>query len=208
MLGKRSLDAAAKRRLPAGLHLGFGARAARKSAQPMDQIRSQLALPARMPPWVAGIFATLLVASGTVPIIRALSPSYAGIPTDRAPSAQRADPRRSGDIHGKDGLPEVAAAGTVTARRSGMRCAECGVIVSMRRLVRSDDAGATLGGSASGGTAGQPMPADGANMPGYEFTVRFRDGSVLVFNEATPRTWRPGSRVIVIGRGPASTELP
>jgi outer membrane lipoprotein SlyB len=33
---------------------------------------------------------------------------------------------------------------------------------------------------------------------GYEITIRFRDGKMMVFNEATPRAWRPGDRVIVI----------
>ena len=37
-----------------------------------------------------------------------------------------------------------------------------------------------------------------ATGEGYEITVRFRDGKLMVFNEATPRTWRPGSSVIVI----------
>lgn len=173
----------------------------------MGQTRIQLALPARVPPWIAAIFIALLVASGTVPIIRAFSPSYAGIPVERAPSVQEADPRGPGDIHAKAGQPEVATAGAIIARRNGVWCAECGVVASMRQLVLSGDAGAALAGSASVGTAGQAMPADSATMAGYEFTVRFRDGSSIVFNETTPRTWRPGSRVIVIGRTLASTEL-
>jgi hypothetical protein len=42
----------------------------------------------------------------------------------------------------------------------------------------------------------------------YETTVRFRDGSTAVFNEATPRTWRTGGRVIVIGGSNASPTHP
>jgi hypothetical protein len=34
----------------------------------------------------------------------------------------------------------------------------------------------------------------------YEITVRLRDGSTTVLKEASPRTWRLGNRVIVIGR--------
>jgi hypothetical protein len=37
----------------------------------------------------------------------------------------------------------------------------------------------------------------------YEITVRFRDGSTTVLNEASPRTWRLSNRVIVIGRSNA-----
>ncbi|HEX2459760.1 MAG TPA: hypothetical protein VHJ58_06390 [Vicinamibacterales bacterium] len=32
----------------------------------------------------------------------------------------------------------------------------------------------------------------------YEVTIRFRDGSRWVFNEATPRTWRSGTAVKII----------
>ena len=37
-------------------------------------------------------------------------------------------------------------------------------------------------------------------------TIRFRDGSTMVLNEADPRTWRLGTRVIVIGRSSASND--
>jgi hypothetical protein len=33
-------------------------------------------------------------------------------------------------------------------------------------------------------------------------TVRFRDGTTTVFQEATARTWHPGVRVLVIAGGP------
>lgn len=173
----------------------------------MDQIRIKLALPARVPPWLAALFFASLVASGTVPIIRAFSPSYAGIPVERAPSLPGTHAHGSGNVDPSAGQPEVAAAGAVVARRSGVWCADCGVVASMRQLVRTGDAATTPAGTASGDTAGPATPADGATMVDYEFTVRFRDGSAIVFNEATPRTWRPGSRVIVIGRSLASTDL-
>ena len=40
--------------------------------------------------------------------------------------------------------------------------------------------------------------AHAAAEPGYEITVRLRVGTTTVFNEATPRAWRPGGRVMVI----------
>jgi outer membrane lipoprotein SlyB len=179
----------------------------------MDLTRIQLGLPARVPPWIAAIFIGLLVASGTAPIIRAFSPSYAGIPVERAPSVQGADLRASGDAHTKAWQLEVAATGAMIAHRNRVWCAECGVVESMRQLVRSGDAGdsgtavAGLARSASGGTPSQAISSDNATRLGYEFTVRFRDGSAIVFDEATPRTWRSGSRVIVVGRTHASTDL-
>jgi hypothetical protein len=178
----------------------------------MDQTRIHLALPARVPLWIATVFIGLLVASGTVPIIRAFSPSYAGIPVEHRTFGQGADPRGSGDAHAKARQPEVPVADAVVARRNGVWCAECAVVESMRQLVPSGEAGesgiavARLAGSATGGSTGQAVPSHNATRAGYEFTVRFRDGSAIVFNEATPRTWRPGSRVIVIGPH-ASTDL-
>jgi hypothetical protein len=65
----------------------------------------------------------------------------------------------------------AAARGTISARARA-HCSGCGVIQSMRQIERSR---------------------------GYETTVRFRDGHTAVFNETTPRTWRTGGRVIVIG---------
>jgi hypothetical protein len=45
------------------------------------------------------------------------------------------------------------------------------------------------------------IAANSGTEHGYETTVRFRDGSTTVFYEMTQRTWRPGSRVLVIGGG-------
>lgn len=179
----------------------------------MDQTRIQLALPARAPPWIAAIFIASLVTSGIIPIIRAFSPSYASIPVERAPSVQSADPRGSGNARTKAQQLDVAV-GAMIARPNGVWCADCGVVESMRQVVRAGEAGdsgtadARPAGSATGGTAGQAKPSHDATRAAYEFTVRFRDGSAIVFEEATPRTWRPGSRVIVIGRSQVSTDLP
>jgi hypothetical protein len=43
------------------------------------------------------------------------------------------------------------------------------------------------------------IAANNGTEHGYETTVRFRDGSTTVFYEVTKRTWRSGSRVLVIG---------
>jgi hypothetical protein len=58
-------------------------------------------------------------------------------------------------------------------------CAECGVIESVREIDTRGDQGTE-------------------STRSYEFTIRFPDGSRRVFNEATPRTWRSGTRVRVI----------
>jgi len=74
------------------------------------------------------------------------------------------------------GNPEdhAAPAGVVSDTPARTTCAECGVIEAVREI---DTPGAARS---------------------YEVTIRFRDGSKRVFNEATPRSWRAGTRVRVI----------
>ena len=59
---------------------------------------------------------------------------------------------------------------------SGTRCSGCGVVESIREIVAADNATPTS----------------------YATTVRFRDGTKTVFNEAAPRDWHAGERVLVI----------
>lgn len=78
----------------------------------------------------------------------------------------------------------------------GGRCAECGVIMSMREIGARDE-GAGL--DASGGTAAgkqDELPVTSARR--YEITIRLTDRSSRVINHASPASWRPGERVIVI----------
>jgi len=73
----------------------------------------------------------------------------------------------------------TGSAGVVSDTPTRTTCAECGVIESVREID-------TRGEQAAESTRS------------YEITIRFRDGSRRVFNEATPRTWRSGTRVMVI----------
>ena len=57
------------------------------------------------------------------------------------------------------------------------RCSGCGVVESIREIVAADN---------------------NATPKSYVITVRFRDGTKTVLNEATPRDWQAGTRVIVI----------
>ena len=113
----------------------------------------------------------------------------------------------SGDILALDILP-VASAQPVAmtaqtapgeaagAARAKGRCAECGVIMSMREIAARDE-GAGL--DASGGTVfghQDALPETSARR--YEITVRLADRSSRVINYASPASWRPGERVIVI----------
>jgi hypothetical protein len=89
------------------------------------------------------------------------------------------------------------------AARAKGRCAECGVITSMREIAARDE-GAGL--DASGGTVSghqDALPETSARR--YEITIRLADRSSRVINYASPASWRPGERVIVIdGANPSN----
>lgn len=71
------------------------------------------------------------------------------------------------------------SAGVVSDPPTGTTCAECGVIESVREIR----------------TRGEQTAESIAR---YESTIRFRDGSRRVLNEATPRTWRSGTAVRIM----------
>ncbi len=139
-------------------------------------MRAHIDRPAGMPIWIAGISLCMLTAVGLVAIARAIPDSYAGIPDARA------------------GEPQARPAGVqaTSNRQIPVRCAECGVIESMRQIVPP-------GAAARRGVVDVGVAANAVTASAYETTVRFRDGRTAVFNEASPRAWRSGSRVIVIG---------
>jgi outer membrane lipoprotein SlyB len=104
------------------------------------------------------------------------------------------------------------------------RCAECGVIESMREIeVRGEGTGlgavggavvggvvghqvgrgrgndvATVLGAVGGAMAGNQIEKQAKSTKSYEITVRFDDGSSRVINEANPPTWRTGDKVKVM----------
>jgi hypothetical protein len=152
------------------------------------EIRTHFERPKRVPMWIAGISIGLLVASGTVAIVRSIPASYANIMDEGVPSKHQVASSESEDVRVDDLHANLSAAHDSINRRNRAWCSECGVVESMRQI------------TASGGA----IAASALTAKGYEITVRFRDGGTTVFNEASPRTWQLGSRVIVIGRSNAS----
>jgi len=69
------------------------------------------------------------------------------------------------------GAPDVA-------RETSRHCLHCGWIQSKREI-------------------GPDASAPGAAVI-YEYTMRLRDGSVHVFRESSPSSWREGQRLILI----------
>jgi hypothetical protein len=156
--------------------------------------------------WIAGISICVLAASGIVTIVRSIPASYAGIPDEGAPSTRGAAPSLSEDARVDDPQARLAIAPDTISRRNRVRCPDCGVVESMRKIERSRDVGTQdssnlrVARSVSSGVSAGAIAASAIAEKNYEITVRFRDGSTTVFNEANARTWQLGSRVIVIGR--------
>jgi hypothetical protein len=121
---------------------------------------------------IAVISIFLLAASAIVAVVRAIPASYASIPNERA-SEHAVVPSGLEDTYVND-------------PRNRAWCPECGFVESIRHI------------ESPRGASGSAIAASALTGKDYEITIRFRDGSTTVFNEATPRTWRLGSRVIVI----------
>jgi hypothetical protein len=139
-------------------------------------MRTHFIRPARVSLWIAGVSICVLSASAVVAIVRSIPASYAS--TKAAPARITSEP-------------------DPTSRRSQAWCPDCGVVESIRMLGHS--ANTKIAADVVGGNPGRATA-----QKDYEITVRFRDGSTTVFNQASPESWRLGSRVIVVGRSNAS----
>jgi hypothetical protein len=136
--------------------------------------------------WIAGISLCVLAASGVVAIVRSIPASYANILDEGAPSNHQIVSSESEELHLDDPQAHPSVSRNAIGRRNRVGCPECGFVESVRPIERS------------GGASGATIAANAQSARGYEITVRLRDGSSTVFNEANPGTWRLGSRVIVI----------
>ncbi len=77
------------------------------------------------------------------------------------------------------------------------RCAECGVIESMRKIEIPDE---LIQVHAPGRIAALNRGENDGTSPGrYAITIRLKDGSTRVITDAHPARWRPGERVSLIG---------
>lgn len=173
-------------------------------------MRTHFQRPARAPMWIAGISIGLFAAMGIAAIARSISVSYADIPHANAPAARDAASGVANGAGAGTAQAQVEGAPVAAGVRNRARCPECGVVESIRQIARSGDTGGHAAGAgrvarrASSKGSGSAMAADGATTNGYEITVRLRDGSKTVFNEPSPRSWQPGSRVLVISRADAA----
>ncbi len=142
----------------------------RKSAN----MRAQVDQSPHLLMWIASVAVTLLCTAG-IAAFMAWMPTAVGNPKDNAALAASSPI----PTHPASATGDAASAGVVSDTPTGVTCAECGVIESVREI-----------------DAHGERPAESTRS--YEFTIRFQDGSRRVFTEATPRNWRSGTRVKVI----------
>lgn len=202
--------------------------------------------------WVAGIAVILFSAAG-ISAIMGWIPTSTGTAGNNAalekltgtsvepaapavPAPQAANPAKH--VAPKTRTAPVHVAGSTTAAQSAQRdpesvvssasarrrCAECGVIESVREIQNRGEGtglgavgGAVVGGllgnqvgSGRGNTAATAIGAVGGVIAGneiekrvkstksYEVTVRFDDGSSRVISAASAPTWRTGDHVRVV----------
>jgi len=136
--------------------------------------RTQVDRSPHLPIWIANAATTLLCAAGIASFIAWL-PTASGEPDEDTFLSERS----LQSVNAAAATGDLASVSVASHTPTRATCAGCGVV----ELVREID---TRGDHAVESTRS------------YELTIRFQDGSTRVFNEATPRTWRPGARVMVI----------
>jgi hypothetical protein len=164
----------------------------------------QFKLPGPTPIWLVAVSFCSLAGWGSVAILRSIPASYANIPAGSAVSAQAALSDAAADVHAADTQSQLAAGRPTSKPSKRVTCSECGVVESIREIARPEVVGRQDDPKLAPRVSGGAIVARTMVGKSYEVTVRFRDGSTTVFNEAGARTWRMGGRVIMIGRSVAS----
>ena len=159
---------------------------------------------ASFPTRIGGIALGLMVAAGSFAIAGSTRGSGAIDDTDPR-TGHAADAARSGEAGAWDLQESAPAAPAAIKPRQWPRCPECGVVESVRRAegaVGADGQAIASDGSrafAHGSASESAFDANDGAEEVYEVSVRLRDGSTTMFTTATPRIWRQGSQVNVIG---------
>lgn len=165
--------------------------------------------------WIAGVAVILFSAVG-IGAFMGWIPTSIGKPGEEALPARVASPTA--------GPAKVAVAKVPPVPVAAARCAECGVIQSVREIETKGEGtglgaaggavvGGVLGSQIGGGDGKKVMAVVGAvggavagheiekrvkSHKSYEITVRLDDGSTRTINEANPPSWRNGDKVKVL----------
>jgi len=140
---------------------------------------------------------------------------------DQARDQARAEARAEARDQARD---QARAQARAQAQVAKAKCAECGVIESVREITTKGEGSglgvvggavvggllghqvgggrgkdiATVAGAVGGAVAGHEIEKRVKSGKSYDITVRFEDGSSRVINEANAPSWRIGDRVKVI----------
>jgi outer membrane lipoprotein SlyB len=198
--------------------------------------------------WIAGIAVTVFSAAGIAAIMGWI-PTSTSSPTDsvvvapppakpavaqarsapaqtreQARAEERAEDRAEDRARARAQARAQAPAQVADSTPARWRCAECGVVQSVREVVTKGEGSgigavggavvggvlghqvgggrgqkiATVVGAVGGAVAGNEVEKRVKSGKSYEVTVRFEDGSSRVINEATAPSWRTGDRVKVV----------
>jgi hypothetical protein len=77
------------------------------------------------------------------------------------------------------------------------KCAECGLVVSMWEI-ESDERELARAAATGGKSPSSRHESRATSHKSYKMTIRMADGSNRTIYHASPTTWRPGERVILI----------
>jgi outer membrane lipoprotein SlyB len=162
--------------------------------------------------WVAAIALIVFCGAGVAALMGWI-PTSAGKPGDEAALAKLDMPS-----------PAKAAPAKSHPARVAAKCAECGVVQSVREVDTKGEgsgvgvvggavAGGVLGhqvgngdgqtiatviGAVGGAVAGNEIEKRVKSKKSYEVTIHFGDGSSRVITEATAPAWRSGDKVKVV----------
>ena len=143
---------------------------------------------------------------------------------ERAREDARAQARDDARAQRRSQAQGQAPAHVADATPAKWRCAECGVVQSVREIATKGEGSglgavggavvggvlghqvgggrgqdiATVVGAVGGAVAGNEVEKRAKSGKSYEITVRLEDGSSRVINEANAPSWRTGDRVKVI----------
>lgn len=169
--------------------------------------------------WITGIAVILFSATGIAAIMGWIPDSF-GTPGNTAVLETSTNTA-------KPSVPKVhahTASAQAASNTPSIKCAECGVVESVREVVRSGEGSgmgaaggaivggalgsqvgggkgktaATVVGAVGGAVAGNMIERQVKSTTGYEITVLLEDGSRRVITVAGAPMWRPGDHVKII----------
>jgi outer membrane lipoprotein SlyB len=174
---------------------------------------------------IAAVAVIIFCAAGVAAIMGWIPKSDAD--ADVPPQAATKSAPTSAAASAKPRPLQTAAAQPKAAQSKAVRCAECGVVESIREIEKQGDVGpigvgsvaggviggvvghqigsgrgndvATVVGAVGGAVAGHAIEKNMKKTKIYQITIRFEDGTSRTLSQSALPSWRPGDRVKVVG---------